>query len=202
MLARFARGGFLLFGIFARKYRSLASRMCFPWAAKSSLVLVAIFFALSAFAESPAVSSSLEVGFSPGGTAVKLVLEVIGEAKSSIFVACYEFTDRDIAEALEAAAHRGVKVQIVADEKAARAKYSQVPIVAAAGIPVRLATRYAIMHNKFMVIDAATIETGSFNYTTAATKSNAENALVLRDAPELAKVYAAEWVRLWNEAGS
>jgi phosphatidylserine/phosphatidylglycerophosphate/cardiolipin synthase-like enzyme len=52
-----------------------------------------------------------------------------------------------------------------------------------------------------MVIDGATVETGSFNYTTAATKSNAENALVLRNAAELAKVYAAEWARLWDEAG-
>jgi phosphatidylserine/phosphatidylglycerophosphate/cardiolipin synthase-like enzyme len=157
------------------------------------LLVILILSALPISAESPA-ASSLSVGFSPGGTAVKLVLEVIGEAKSSFLVACNEFTDRDIAAALEAAAHRGVKVQMVADAKAARAKYSQVPIVSAAGIPVRLATRYAIMHNKLMVI-------GSFNYTTAATKSNAENALVLRNAAELAKVYAAEWARLWDEAG-
>jgi phosphatidylserine/phosphatidylglycerophosphate/cardiolipin synthase-like enzyme len=167
---------------------------------KNTLVLLGLLLVLSTFAESLA-AASIVVGFSPGGTAVKLVLDVIGEAKSSIFIACYEFTDRDIAEALETAAHRGVKVQIVADEKASNAKYSQVRILAAAGIPVRLATRYAIMHNKFMVIDGTTVETGSFNYTTAATKSNAENALVLREVPELAKTYADEWQRLWEEAG-
>ncbi len=166
---------------------------------KKFLAFIFIFSVLLAFAESPSVST-IETGFSPGGTAIKLVLQVIGEAKASILVACYEFTDRDIAAALEAAAHRGVKVQIVADAKAAKAKYSQVSIVAAAGIPVRLATRYAIMHNKFMVIDGTTVETGSFNYTTAATKSNAENALVLRNSPGLAKTYSAEWTRLWDEA--
>jgi hypothetical protein len=32
-------------------------------------------------------------------------------------------------------------------------------------------------------------------------KSNAENALVLRNAPEFAKIYAGEWERLWEEAG-
>lgn len=164
------------------------------------VIIPFLFLSFFVFAESPAVSS-LEVGFSPGGTAVKLVLQVIGEAKSSVLVACYEFTDRDIAEALEVAAHRGVKVQIVADAKAARAKYSQISIVSAAGISVRLATRYAIMHNKFMVVDGTTVETGSFNYTTAAVTSNAENALVLRNAPEPAKAYADEWARLWNEAG-
>ena len=165
---------------------------------KKVLLLLSLLLFSFVFAESP--TPSPEVGFSPRGTAVKLVLAVIGEAKSSILVACYEFTDRDIAEALEAAAHRGVKVQIVADAKAARAKYSQVPIVSAAGIPVQLATRYAIMHNKFMVIDGTTVETGSFNYTTAAITSNAENVLVLRNAPDIAKLYTEEWGKLWEEA--
>ena len=55
------------------------------------------------------------------------------------------------------------------------------------------------MHNKFMVIDGVTVETGSFNYTAAAVKSNAENAIVLRNAPEIAKVYTTEWTRLWDE---
>jgi len=166
---------------------------------KIAFVFFAFFFYLSAFADTTQVAASYEVGFSPGGTSVKLVLSVIGSAKSSILVACYSFTNRDIAEALENAAHRGVKVKIVADAVAAKDKYSQVPIVKAAGIPVRLATRYAIMHNKFMVIDGVTVETGSFNYTAAAVKSNAENAIVLRNAPEIAKVYTTEWTRLWDE---
>ena len=90
-------------------------------------------------------------------------------------------------------------MEIVADEGAAKEKYSQVPIVKTAGIPVRIATRYAIMHNKFLVINGTTVETGSFNYTAAAVKSNAENAIVLRNEPELAKIYADEWTRLWDE---
>jgi phosphatidylserine/phosphatidylglycerophosphate/cardiolipin synthase-like enzyme len=168
---------------------------------KPFIIFVFLILTLSAYTEttSASVVPSVEVGFSPGGTAVKLVLEVIGEAKSSILVACYSFTNRDIAEALEKAAHRGVKVRIVADEGAAKDKYSQVPIVKAAGIPVRIAIRYAIMHNKFLVIDGTTVETGSFNYTAAAVKSNAENAIVLRNAPELAKTYTDEWTRLWEE---
>jgi hypothetical protein len=91
--------------------------------------------------------------------------------------ACYEFTSRDVAEALEAAAHRGVKVRIVADWKASHDRFSQIAVLQAAGISVRLDRVYAIMHNKFMVIDGDSLETGSFNYTTAADKHNAENAL-------------------------
>jgi len=42
-----------------------------------------------------------------------------------------------------------------------------------------------------MVIDAATILTGSFNFTKAAEERNAENLLVIKDAPELVNAYAA-----------
>ena len=167
-----------------------------------TLLLLALL-ALPVIAETPVAftAPSYEVGFSPGGGALELIRGVIGSAKQSILVACYGFTNRDIAEDLESAAHRGVKVRIVSDEGAAKDKYSQIPVMKAAGIPVRIATRYSIMHNKFMVIDGATVETGSFNYTSAAVKSNAENVVIARNAPDLAKRYADEWARLWGEAG-
>ena len=130
----------------------------------------------------------LEAGFSPGGTALVLVEKAISAARSEVLVACYEFTSRDVAEALEAAAHRGVKVRIVADWKAAHDRFSQIAVLKAAGMPVRLDRVYAIMHNKSMVIDGVTIETGSFNYTTVAIKHNAENALVFWNVPQIAEV--------------
>ena len=43
-----------------------------------------------------------------------------------------------------------------------------------------------------MVIDGATVITGSFNFTKAAEENNAENLLVIR-SPELAAKYAANW---------
>ena len=43
-------------------------------------------------------------------------------------------------------------------------------------------------------------QTGSFNYSAA--PKNAENVLALRNAPELAAQYAAEWKRLRDEAES
>ena len=42
-----------------------------------------------------------------------------------------------------------------------------------------------------MVIDSVTIITGSFNFTKAAEEKNAENLLVIKDAPELVKAYEA-----------
>ena len=144
--------------------------------------------------------ASYSLGFSPGGTALEVVLKAISSAKSTILMACYEFTSRDIAQALEGAAHRGVKVRVVADHKAAQDRYSQVSVLRDAGILIRLDAQYAIHHHKFMVIDAESIETGSFNYTTAAVKHNAENALVLWNVPPLAAEYGREFERLWSES--
>jgi len=50
------------------------------------------------------------------------------------------------------------------------------------------------------VIDGVTLETGSFNYITAAIKHNAGNALVLCNVPQIAKIYATEWEGLWQES--
>lgn len=154
---------------------------------------------LLAQAKLPA-TASVDVGFSPGGSALAVVEKAISAAKSELLIACYEFTSREIASALEAAALRGVKVEIVADWKASRDKYSQIGALKADGIPVRLDQRYAIEHDKFIVIDEVDVETGSFNYTSAAVEHNAENALVLWNVPEIATVYAAEWTRLWQES--
>ena len=51
-----------------------------------------------------------------------------------------------------------------------------------------------------MIIDGSTLETGSFNYSAAATNKNAENVLVLWNSPNVATSYEQEWQRLWNEA--
>ena len=56
------------------------------------------------------------------------------------------------------------------------------------------------MHNKFIVIDGSSVETGSFNYTTAAITHNAENALILWHIPALAAKYTTEFDRLWVES--
>lgn len=56
------------------------------------------------------------------------------------------------------------------------------------------------MHNKFMIIDGHSIETGSFNYTQSATYRNAENVIYLRNRPDIAERYTQEFNRLWSEA--
>ena len=50
-----------------------------------------------------------------------------------------------------------------------------------------------------LVADGTLVQTGSFNYTSSAALRNAENVLVVRNAPALAAQYGAEWQKLWDE---
>ncbi|MCC2644830.1 MAG: endonuclease [Burkholderiales bacterium] len=145
-------------------------------------------------------TANIEVGFSPQRTSLPLVLKTINSAKTSICVAAYSFTSKPISLALYNASKRGVKVQVVADAKSNGGKYSATTFLANQGLDVRLNRKYAIMHNKFIIVDNKTVETGSFNYSAAAAKNNAENVIVIWDNPSLASRYKSECNRLLNEA--
>jgi phosphatidylserine/phosphatidylglycerophosphate/cardiolipin synthase-like enzyme len=141
----------------------------------------------------------IEVGFSPGD-AETLVVRTIDSARESIDVAAYSFTSRPVASALLRARDRGVIVRIVADRSQRTARYTSIRYLARQGVPVRIDSRYSIMHNKFLVIDGHTVETGSFNYTRAAQLGNAENVVVIEGAWGVAAAYGREWNRLWSES--
>jgi phosphatidylserine/phosphatidylglycerophosphate/cardiolipin synthase-like enzyme len=50
-----------------------------------------------------------------------------------------------------------------------------------------------LTHNKVVIIDEATLITGSFNFTKAAEERNAENVLVIRGDDVLVKKYLANF---------
>jgi phosphatidylserine/phosphatidylglycerophosphate/cardiolipin synthase-like enzyme len=60
------------------------------------------------------------------------------------------------------------------------------------GIRTWIDARHAIADNKVMIIDGATVITGSFNLTKAAEERNAENLLVIRDRA-IAEKYTSKW---------
>lgn len=144
------------------------------------------------------LAAGVMTGFSPGGTAQQVVLAAIGSAQVSIDMAAYSFTSKPVATALLAAQRRGVRVRVVADDKA-NSKYTAVTFLANQGVPVRLNDRYAAMHHKFMVIDGRSVQAGAFNYSASAHVRNAENALWLQDMPLVAADFSREFARLWDE---
>ncbi len=90
---------------------------------------------------------------------------------------------------------RGVKILAILDKSNETVKYSAATFLNNAGIQPLIDDQHTIAHSKVMVIDSATIITGSFNFTKAAEEKNAENLIVVKDAPELVQAYEAN-VRL------
>ena len=144
---------------------------------------------------------AVEAAFSPSTDAIRLLQRTINDAEKSIDVAAYSFTSYKIVDALVDAHKRGVKVQVVLDKGQENRHYRAIEDLQDAGIPVRFNGRYAIMHDKFMIIDSKTIESGSFNYTASAEKRNAENVIVIRNNKSLAAQFTENWQKLWDEAG-
>ncbi|GES53016.1 hypothetical protein Rhsp01_56020 [Rhizobium sp. NBRC 114257] len=77
-------------------------------------------------------------------------------------------------------------------DKTNERKYSGATLLEAAGVPVWIDFEPAIAHNKIIVIDGHLTIGGSYNYTTAAQKRNAEN-VTFTDSRELAREYLANW---------
>lgn len=164
--------------------------------------VIAVALALSAAAEMPAIPArgSVQAAFTPWDDVESLVVGSIRRAKNQILVQAYSFTSRNIANALIAARRRGVDVRVIADsEQSQPAESTRVTELAAAGVVVLLDSGFQSAHSKVMLIDAAeehpAVLTGSYNWTYAAQHRNAENLLILRDHPELARAYFDNWQR-------
>lgn len=153
-------------------------------------------------------AGTLEVGFSPNEGAEQLVVKVIDSARLEIKVLAYSFTSAPIVAALLRAKKRGVAVFVVADHKSntsddrsgkARAALSA---LANAGGEVRTSSAYAIHHDKVIIVDRQTVETGSFNFSASAASRNSENVMVNWYNPKLAEVYLAHFERNWRQAST
>jgi phosphatidylserine/phosphatidylglycerophosphate/cardiolipin synthase-like enzyme len=131
------------------------------------------------------------VYFSPSGGATDAVVREVNAAKQQILLQAYSFTSAPITKALVDAHKRGVKVLAVLDKSNETQKYSAATFLVNVGIQTLIDDQHAIAHNKIMVIDSATIITGSFNFTKGAEEKNAENLLVIKDAPDLVQAYEA-----------
>lgn len=122
----------------------------------------------------------------------KELIALIDAAKTKIYFAIYEFTLKDIADALVAAKQRGVMVAGVVDSGESANNYDK-PIMVEltnAGIPVvteKHTTGNGIMHIKALVTDSA-YAFGSYNWTSSATTINDE-LLEIGTDPGLRQTY-------------
>ena len=161
------------------------------------------YIALAALLCAPALShaeANIQVGFSPEGSARKLVLETIASAKLSIQMLAYSFEAPDIMQALVDAKKRGVDVRVVIDKKRNQGKASKAAMdfVTSNGVELRTNEHFHIHHDKTIIVDGHTVETGSFNFAPSAETANSENVIVIRDMPDVARQYLAHWQSRWD----
>ncbi|WMY72371.1 phospholipase D family protein [Buttiauxella selenatireducens] len=155
----------------------------------------ALLLPLTAFS-----SPSVQVGFSPEGSARELVLKTINQAHTSIEMIGYSFQAPDIAQALVNAHSHGVNVRVVVDERRNQVKASRntMQYVASHGVELRIDGHYHIQHDKTIIVDDRTVETGSFNFAPSAETENSENVVVINDMPDVTRQYIAHWQSRWD----
>lgn len=127
---------------------------------------------------------------------------LVDSAKSSIKIAIFALSDSELLYRLKKAQQRGVDVKVVADynwNMDSSKIYSIVQKLADAGIEVRTNNHYEILHDKYMIVDDVTVQTGSYNYTASASTANAENYQIYYNQPELANLYLQDWQIMFDE---
>lgn len=136
--------------------------------------------------------TQIRVYFTPGDSAEMAIVDQLLKARETILVQAYSFTNPAIATALADARNRGVNVVILLDKSHRTQRYSAADFTSNAGIQTLIDDRHAIAHNKIMIIDGRVVITGSYNFTKAAEKSNAEN-LVIIESGSVAEKYHNNW---------
>lgn len=137
--------------------------------------------------------------FPPDESCARLIITAIDSARAQIRVQAYSFTRQDIAAALIRAAQRGVDVGVIIDRQHAFEKSGMMPKLSEAGITVLVDSVKGLAHSKVMIIDATVVVTGSYNFTSAAERRNAENLLIVSD-PGLAARYLMNWQKRQAES--
>jgi len=159
-------------------------------------------------------SDSAEVLFAPTHDK-RLVQEricrEIAAARHEIVVAVYQFTSRQLAEALVRAQQRGVEVRVLLDgnQVAEGGAFAEaVKTLANGKVSVRKVfaagrdkkgKSSARFHHKFCVIDGNRLLTGSYNWTVQGDTDNHENVLLLSNR-DLAHQYETRFETIWQDS--
>ena len=145
-------------------------------------------------------SAEVRVFFSPGGGGRDAVVAELQKATKSIQFLTFSLTDETIGKTILAKAKTGIKVEGVFDRWLAAGDASLFETFKKAKLGVLKDGNEALMHHKVIVIDGATVISGSYNYSENAENNNNEAFLIVKRAPALANDFVGEFKRIQHAA--
>lgn len=146
------------------------------------------------------VGHSVEVYFSPDDSTMDRLLELVNGADSSIYFMAFSFTQDELAEALLAAAARGVEVRgIFEDSQVESNTGGEFSFLLENGLDVRRDGQPGSMHHKVFIIDQSIVLAGSYNFSRNAEERNDENTLIIA-SNAMTRAFTAEFWEVWELA--
>lgn len=137
-----------------------------------------------------------------GGNIENEIISMINQATSTIDIAVFNNTRSAIVTALNNAQNNGIQVRYIANSGSftSNAALSN----PSPSFPVFYGNTTYLMHNKFMIIDAASVNdswvwTGSCNWTYTDMYTNYNNSIAIQDQA-LAQAYVLEFEEMWGSS--
>lgn len=142
----------------------------------------------------------IDVYFSPDDSVQASFVELVNNARDSIYFLAFSFTADEIGEAVRARAADGVKVSGVMDDGQVNSNAgTEFDPFLQAGLDVLRDGNAGQMHHKIMIIDESIVIFGSYNFTKNAETRNDENLLVIYNEA-IAAQFMAEFERVYSQA--
>lgn len=129
-----------------------------------------------------------------GGGPDEPLVAAIDSSQLAVDAALYSLSLYSVRQALIRAHRRGVKVRLVMESD--NLDGSQPQALKGAGVPIIGDRREGLMHNKFVVIDASEVWTGSMNLTADGAYDDRNNFIRIRSS-RLAEDYTAEFEEMF-----
>ena len=133
--------------------------------------------------------------FCPEDNCAPHIIDLVKNAKSSIYFMTFSFTNEEIVD--ELIKKENLDIKGIFDSTQASNKYSQFKRLKEFGIKVKKDTSKYKMHHKVFIFDNETVSTGSFNPSLSADTRNDENLLIIHDK-KIAKKFLEEFDNLWQ----
>lgn len=141
--------------------------------------------------------AQLAIYFSPDDHVQPALVQLLDQAKSSIYFLAYSFTADPLGKAIRERAAAGITVAGVMEADQVKSNVgTEYDAFRAARLDVRLDGNPDAMHEKVMIIDGQIVVTGSYNFTNSAAISNDENVVVIHDLA-IASAYLQEFQRVF-----